>query len=238
MRSHVARVVGGLAWLLVAGCALVPPRVGAPAPVLPDPKAQEAYREVLARYTAHRELYAVFDTRMLAAATHQGWPFREARARHVAAFQVQPPELLARRLAEEKAEADAYHDFFFAAHVSDYRFDDFDREGSSIWRIVLTSDAGGEVTPLSVERIGRCALDLRALYPYCDDFWNAYRIRFPRALEGGAPVVPAEARRMVLRLASTLGKMELTFPAPSRAGDPPGAPAGPLRAAGPRSQAR
>lgn len=212
MRSHIARAVGGMAWLLVAGCALVPPRVGDPAPVLPDPKAQAAYREVLARHTAHHELYAVFDTRMLAAATYQGWPFREARARHMAAFQVQPPEILAKRLAEEKAEADAYHDFFFAAHVSNYRFDDFDRK-ESIWRIVLSSDAGGEVVPLSVERIGRCNLDRRALYPYCDDFWNAYRIRFARVLEGGAPAVPADAQRLVLRLASTLGKVELTFPA-------------------------
>jgi hypothetical protein len=204
------------AWALGAlcamalGCSLRPPRVGAPGPELPNPDAERAYQEVLARYTSHRELYALFDTRMLAAVTYQALVFREARVRRLGLFQAQPAELVAKNLADEEAEASQYHDFFLGAHLNEYRYDDFDRK-DSIWRIALVTPAG-ELVPSSVERIGRSNLNLRAFYPYLDDFWVAYRIRFPRVTASGAPVVPGDASTLVLRVASVLGKADFVFP--------------------------
>jgi hypothetical protein len=67
----------------------------------------------------------------------------------------------------------------------------------------------GEVEPVSVERIGRANLDMRAMYPYLGVVWVAYRVRFPKALQDGTPIVPESATHVTLRLASTLGHAEL-----------------------------
>ncbi len=67
----------------------------------------------------------------------------------------------------------------------------------------------GEVEPLSIERIGRANLDMRAMYPYMGVFWVAYRVRFPKVLPDGTPVIPESATHVHLRLASTLGHAEL-----------------------------
>jgi hypothetical protein len=66
-----------------------------------------------------------------------------------------------------------------------------------------------EVEPLSIERIGRADLNVRTLYPYMGVFWVAYRVRFPKVLSTGAPVIPDTATHVHLRLASTLGHAEL-----------------------------
>jgi hypothetical protein len=147
---------------------------------------------------------------MFTAATFQTWPFREARVHRLALFQVQPTPVEQRHLVEERAEFESFHEFFFGAHVNNYRYDDFDRP-NTIWRIALVSGAV-ETTPVSVQRVGRSNLDMRAIYPYMDEFWVAYRIRFPRTTREGQPVIPPGTSKVLLRLASTLGKAEMTFP--------------------------
>jgi hypothetical protein len=66
-----------------------------------------------------------------------------------------------------------------------------------------------EVEPLSIERIGRAQLSMRAIYPYMGVFWVGYRVRFPKVLSDGTPVVPESATHVQLRVASTLGHTEL-----------------------------
>jgi hypothetical protein len=46
-----------------------------------------------------------------------------------------------------------------------------------------------------------------------DEFWVAYRIRFPRKTLDGDAVIPAGTSTVLLRVASTLGKVEMKFPA-------------------------
>jgi hypothetical protein len=184
-----------------------PPRLGDSPPQLPDANAEAAYREVVGRYSQHAELFSGLeggeDTRMFSAATFQSLAFREARVRRVGAFRSEPPEVIDANLAQERAEAEQFDDFYFGAHLVDYRYDDFDRH-KSIWRIALVGD-GVEATPTLVERVGRSTLDVRALYPYMGDFWVAYRIRFSRLAQG-------RGEHLKLRIASTLGRVEMTFP--------------------------
>lgn len=196
--------------LCVAGCSLTPPRVGERPPVEKEADKEKAYQAIVARYSAQEEIYATFDTRVLAGVTFQAWPFREARARRQAGFQALPEPTLQANLAREKAELDEAHEFFFAAHVNDYHFNDFDR-ASSVWHIALISSRG-EVRPSKVERIGRSSLNMRAYYPYFDDFWDAYRVRFPKVVDG-QPTVPETDPTITFRIASTLGKADFSVPA-------------------------
>jgi hypothetical protein len=210
--SARALAAAAAAWL----CACAPelgkvPRVGERPPVAADDARERAYQEVLARYSAHQELYARLDTRFFAAATFQSPAFREARVRRAAEFRRLPAAEVEKQLAEERAAAAAGHEVFLAAHFTDPRFDDLDKKASQ-WRLALVT-AKGEVTPAKVERLGRSTMDLRSLYPYFDEFWVGFKLTFPRTFPDGTEVLPEGTERVTLRMASALGDAELTFPA-------------------------
>jgi hypothetical protein len=192
---------------VLAGCVSTPPTLGDPAPVLKDERQELAYQQVLERYTARDELYAGFDTVLFAAATLQTPAFREARVQREANFKALPRDRVTEVLTQELAEAVKTHEFFLGVHVFNYRYDDFDR-ASSIWNMVLVTPAG-EVRPVSVERLGRADMEMRAFYPYLGTFWVGYRVRFPTTFADGKAVIPANTERVVLRMASTLGKVEM-----------------------------
>ena len=202
MQSRLAALL-----LALAGCVTTPPTLGEPAPVLKDERQELAYQQVLERFTDRAELYSGFDTILFAAATLQAPPFREARLHRAALFQSLPQERVKEILTQEMAEAVQAHEFFLGVHVSNYRYDDFDRP-SSIWNMVLVTPAG-QVRPLSVERLGRADMEMRAFYPYMGTFWVGYRVRFPTTFPDGTPVIPPNAERVVLRMASALGKVEM-----------------------------
>ena len=115
--------------LLLAGatnCSLAPPAVGELPSGVKDSQAENNYQALLGRYTAHAEVYDLLSTRMFAAATFQTWPFREARVHRLALYQVQPAPVEQGHLAEERSQFESFHEFFFGAHVTNYRFDDFE----------------------------------------------------------------------------------------------------------------
>jgi hypothetical protein len=207
------RLLSGCPMLLLvaSACSLSVPRVGEEGASVPSSAEETKYQGTLERYTDHAEVYDLLNTRMFTALTYQSWPFREARVHRMALFQVQPQPIVEKNLAAERAAFESFHEFFFGVHLNNSRYDDFDRR-NSIWRIALLTDAG-ETTPSSVERVGRSDLNMRAIYPYMDEFWVAYRLRFPRQLPAGDPVIPPGTKRLTVRIASTLGKAELHFPA-------------------------
>ncbi|HEX8704995.1 MAG TPA: hypothetical protein VF815_39550 [Myxococcaceae bacterium] len=192
---------------VLAGCTTTPPTIGDPPPQLNDRRAEQAYQEAFASFSDRAEIYDGFDTRLFAGTTFQSVAFREARVNRVAQFQFLPKPRVEELLAQERAEAAQFHEFFLGVHVNDYRFEDFDRK-NSIWRVVLLTPSV-EVEPLSIERIGRSDLNMRTTYPYMGVFWVAYQVRFPKVLPNGAPVIPESATHVHLRLASTLGHAEL-----------------------------
>jgi hypothetical protein len=193
---------------VLAGCTTTPPTIGDPAPQLSDRRKEQAYQEILEKYSDRAEIYDGFDTRMFAGATLQTAVFREARVQRLAEFQFLPRPRVEELLATERAEEAQFNEFHLGVHVNDPRFEDFANRKKSIWRIVMLTPLG-EVEPVSVERIGRANLDMRAMYPYLGVFWVAYRVRFPKVLQDGTPIIPGGATHVTLRLASTLGHAEL-----------------------------
>jgi hypothetical protein len=193
---------------VLAGCTTTPPTIGDPAPRLTDRRKEQAYQDTFAKYSDRAEIYDGFDTRMFAGATFQTAAFREARVQRLAEFQFLPRPRVDELLAAERAEEAQFNEFHLGVHVNDPRFEDFANRKRSIWRIVMLTPLG-EVEPVSVERIGRANLDMRAMYPYLGVFWVAYRVRFPKVLQDGTSIVPESATHVTLRLASTLGHAEL-----------------------------
>ena len=192
---------------VLSGCTTTPPTIGDPAPQLSDHRAEQEYQDLFELYSDRGEIYDGFDTRLFAAATFQTMRFREARVKRQAEFQFLPKPRVEELLAQERAEETQYNEFFLGVHVNDSRFEDFSNK-HSIWRIVMLTPTA-EVEPVSIERMGRSNLNLRSTYPYLGVFWVAYRVRFPKLLPDGTPVIPESASYVHLRLASTLGHTEL-----------------------------
>jgi hypothetical protein len=196
--------------LAAVGCAGAPPAIGEPGAQLPDRQAEARYQAALRKVTENREVYRGIDTQLFTAATYQSPDFREERVRRQAAFQTWPEPKLDDAIARERADAAQVHEVVFGVSVVDRRFDDFDSK-SSIWRLSLSTDQG-EVTPVAIRRVGRANQDLRAYYPYLGDFWTMYTARFPITV-GGRPLVGPETKALIFRMSSTLGQVEMTFPA-------------------------
>jgi hypothetical protein len=197
----------GALLLALVGCVSTPPTLGESAPTYKDERLEVVYQQTLDRYTGRDELYIGFDTVLFAAATLQTQAFREARLHREAVFKTLTPEREKELLTRELAEAAATNEFFLGVHVFNYHYDDFDRT-DSIWNMVMVTPEG-EARPVSVERVGRADLEMRAYYPYMGTFWVAYRVRFPFTFANGQPIILASTERVVLRLASSLGKVEL-----------------------------
>jgi hypothetical protein len=193
---------------LLSGCTTTPPTIGDPAPQLADRRKEQAYQDILEKFSDRAEVYEGFDTRIFAAATFQSAEFREARVQRRAEFQFLPKPRVEELLAAERAEDTQFNEFHMGVHVNDPKFEDFALPKTSIWRIVLLTPVG-EVEPVSVERVGRATLDMRAYYPYLGVFWVAYKVRFPKVQKDGTPIIPDSASYVTLRLASALGHAEL-----------------------------
>ncbi|PTL76156.1 hypothetical protein [Vitiosangium sp. GDMCC 1.1324] len=193
--------------LALVGCVSTPPTLGEPPPALKDERQELAYQQVMERFSDRDELYTGFDTVLFAAATLQTQPFREARLHRAAVFKSLTQERVQELITQEMAEAVKTHEFFLGVHVFNYRYEDFDRP-SSIWNMVMVTPSG-EVRPVSVERLGRADMEMRAYYPYMGTFWVGYRVRFPTMFADGKPVITPNTERVVLRMSSSLGKVEM-----------------------------
>jgi hypothetical protein len=201
---------GPILWLLMASaCAFTPPQFGEAGPEVADPKAEEAYRAVLDRFSDHREVYSGLDTQVFAAATYQSLAFRDARVRRKATFQVWPQDKVQHELALERVDAAQAYEVVFGVSMPERKYDDFDSR-TSIWRLTLVTEEG-ETTPISVKRVGRGDLNIRAYYPYMGEFWTMYSARFPKAL-GDRPLVGPATKQFTFRMASTIGRLEMTLP--------------------------
>lgn len=209
MRAHLCPML--LLALVAGGCSnLTAPRAGVtPVPVLADRAAEAEYRSMLARHTRRAEIYDGLDARMFFAVTWESMAFRAARIDRSARFRSIPESERVSLLADEEAENAEFITFTMGVHANERRFDDFAVEGG-LWRVALVTDAG-EALPVSIERQARPGLGLRALYPYLDDFWVVYRLKFPARHENGTRVLPDESGRFLLRIASVVGRVELSF---------------------------
>lgn len=86
---------------------------------------------------------------------------------------------------------------------------DLHRGDRSVWRVALVNDAGLETPPSKIVRDRRPPEILRADFPTLGDFATVYIVTFPRT----AAVLHDGAKRVVLRMWSTRGSVELVWAA-------------------------
>jgi hypothetical protein len=197
-----------LALVLAAGCGSAPPRVSLEPPNR-APTADE-YVDELKRWTRRGHLRDDFDEALDIEATLRSPEFRAAFAeKWIAVFKISPSEALRVRDQILADGADTY-EFYMESATHRFELNEFSST-KSVWRLALVDDRGREVTTAQVMASKeRRELDM-AFYPYATTFSRGFRLRFPRSLPDGSPLVTTETRAITLRFAGPQGSLDLVW---------------------------
>jgi hypothetical protein len=131
----------------------------------------------------------------------------DAQAKQISGMRAELPDEAAR--TREKLHRDTATPTVFAIlYTPDKGANDWEAK-DSVWRIAINLGLG-QVEPQRIERIERpFNAELRALYPYLDDYSVAYVIHFPsQEAPAGLHFSPTELNMIV---AGALGKMEFKW---------------------------
>jgi hypothetical protein len=157
-----------VAALALCGCRSLP---------FPEPRLEGPYGRALDKWTRRTTLYDRLETRAIARVVYLSPEFVTAQAAEISYMRAEPPEQAARTLATMREQTRA-PTFFAVVYTPDRTANDWN-ERNSVWRLAV--DVGlGQVGPDKVELVEKpFNAELRTLYPYLDQFSQAYRVHFP-----------------------------------------------------------
>jgi len=193
----------------------------------PDPELTGEYGKALKKWTRQVALYSGLETRAFVRIVYLSPDFVDSQAKELSRMRAELPDQAADTLARLRQE---YRNpsFFAIVYMPDKTANDWNEPGS-VWRLALNMGLG-ERAPEKVTRYETpFNAELRALYPYLDDYSVAYLIKFPDPVPSDAPVsfTPVEAQLIV---AGALGKMQFRWRLDGGPEAPPSAQPGPDQA--------
>ncbi len=210
MRGYgtLGRAVAVVGMLTMTGCAV--PKVS----LADGPREYVAtdYENVLRKWTRTEQLVGVseLESFLTVTATFESWDFRWAYVvRYVEDYRLTIEQR--KKLLEQAGEdAKTHYQFFVTLYGGSRRHNDLSRADSA-WIVRLIDDRGNETAPDEITAVERPNAVERTYYPFNPAWRRAFRIRFPRELEGGRPTVAPDARRVGLRFAGAQGNVDLVW---------------------------
>src|SRR5438477_7290162 len=143
----------------------------------PDPHLEGEYGKALKRWTRTVTLYSGLETRAFARVVYLSPEFVFAQAQQLSRMRAELPDQAAETLARLREEY-RQPSFFAVAYMPDKTANDWN-EPESVWRIALNLGLG-QRPPDRILRWERpFNAEIRALYPYLDEYSTAYLLRFP-----------------------------------------------------------
>jgi hypothetical protein len=177
----------------------------------PDPELEGEYGMALRKWTRQVALYSGLETRAFVRIVYLSPDFVLSQAKELSRMRAELPDKAAQTVA--KMQEDYRQPSFFAVvYVPDKTANDWN-EPNSVWRLALNMGLG-EQPPEKIQRFEvPFNAELRALYPYLDDYSVAYLLRFPDPVlppTPGAARIPSDQftpTEVQLIAAGALGKM-------------------------------
>ena len=198
----------------------------------PDPDLEGEYGKALKKWTRKVALYSGLETRAFVRVVYLSPDFVTSQALEISRMRAELPDKAAETLAHLRADY-RQPSFFAVVYIPDKTANDWN-EPTSIWRLALNLGFG-EQAPEKVQRFEvPFNAELRALYPYLDEYSTAYLLRFSDPV--APPSTPAAARPAAEQLspvevqlvaASALGKMLFRWRLDGGMEEPPSAVPGP-----------
>jgi len=189
---------------LVCACSRLP---------FPDPKLEGEYGAALKKWTRQVALYSGLETRAFVRVIYLSPEFVQKQAQEISKMRAELPDKAAETLAHLRQEY-RQPSFFAVAYMPDRTANDWNEPGS-VWRLAVNFGTGERAPDRVLRYESPFNAEMRALYPYIDDYSVCYLIRFPDPLTPppGTPQ-PAQSFTPVevqLIAAGALGKMSFRW---------------------------
>lgn len=182
-----------------------------PGPVNLPGVGGDEYARQLDRWTRSEEVYRRFEAKIFVTATYHAPDFRAAYVRKRTAILGLPQRDAVQLEAEQRHQAESFHEFFVFIYTADRRWNDLDKK-SSIWRVTLQNDRQEQVEAEQVIRVNPRNAEVTAFYPYLNSFGQGYLIRFPRtSLELNSPIIDDSVHTFKLMVSSSVAVAELSW---------------------------
>ncbi len=174
----------------------------------------EDYAAVHDTWTRHAKLVQDIGTVMEIWATFKSWDFRQAYvAKYAKTYDLADGEREA--LAKSQAEtARAVYEIHLVAQSTNDRWNDLGNKNSP-WRLTLLDGTGAELAPTTVKVEKLPDAYESEFFPSRTPFSRTYTVRFVRPEGPGEAFVGPQSGRLILRLASPVGKVDVAWEAAS-----------------------
>ncbi len=170
------------------------------------------YLAVHDAWTTHTKLVQDVGTVIEIWATFKSWDFRQAYiAKYAKTYDL--PEAEREALAKSQQDtARAVYEVHLVAQSTTDKWTDLDRRNSP-WRITLLDGTGAELSPSSIKAEKFPEIYEMEFFPSRTPFSRTYTVRFTRPEGGGDSFVGPDSGRLILRIASPIGKVETVWEA-------------------------
>ena len=170
------------------------------------------YLGVYEAWTRHAKLWQEVGTVIEAWATCKSWDFRQAFVAQYAGVYKLSDADRATLLRSQLDSSRANYEFHVAVQTTTDKWNDLERKNTP-WRVTLIDADGVELGPTSIQVMKFPELYESQFFPNRTEFTRTYEIVFARPGNGGQPITSAAAGRLVLRIASPMGQIELVWDA-------------------------
>jgi hypothetical protein len=163
-------------------------------------------------WTRHAKLVQDIGTVMEIWATFKSWDFRQAYvAKYAKTYDLADGEREA--LAKSQMEtARAVYEIHLVAQSTNDRWNDLANKNSP-WRLTLLDGTGAELAPTTVKVEKLPDAYEGEFFPSRTPFSRTYTARFVRPEGAGEAFVGPQSGRLILRLASPVGRVDVTWEA-------------------------
>jgi hypothetical protein len=170
------------------------------------------YLAVHDTWTRHTKLVQDVGTVMEIWATFKSWDFRQAYvAKYAKAYDL--PEAEREALAKSQQDtARGVYEIQLVAQSTNDKWNDLDRRNSP-WRTTLLDGTGAELSPSSIKAEKFPEIYESEFFPNHTPFSRTYTVRFTRPEGGSDSFVGADSGRLILRIISPIGKVEVVWEA-------------------------
>lgn len=176
--------------------------------------AGTSYPKTFERYTRVTRIGSVsdLDTPIVIGATLRSPAFQRAYAEHyLQAYKVNIPSERQMILERERAAADHGLSFWVRTTFHNYLWNDL-RPTAGKWRLVVVDENGMETPAEAIDGLAIRDLTVPVLLSEpLDVYSKMWLVRFPTMRSDGQPLVPAGARKIILRVAGPVGQTDLTW---------------------------
>lgn len=172
---------------------------------------EEKYERELRTWTRSAQIYHSLDSILVTHAVYLSVEFRQAFGeQYLKIFSIDPSKVDT-DLEKIATSVGRGHEFFLFADASHLEWNNLEQK-DSVWRLGLWgSNEQLGTPPLDIERFEGRGPNLKAFFPFINQFGISYLVVFPVDQSNSRPVIEPDVDTLTLKLASAYGTATMSW---------------------------